>query len=77
VLIDINDEILNQIIVFMEGCQAQHLKILICYNLPAISIAIGKEKFISKIFPLFEKLVYDTNIQVRAKAIGCIHQVIP
>lgn len=51
------------------------LKLQLCYNLPAISQALGKDKFCAKIIAQIEKLLTDVDLCVRVKAIGAMGEV--
>jgi hypothetical protein len=70
-----SDEIISIILTYLEGIQTVPLKLLLCYNLPAISQALGKDKLCSKVIALLEKLLIDGDMSVRVKAMGAIGEV--
>jgi hypothetical protein len=71
-----SDEIVGIILTYLESLQTVTLKLLLCYNLPAIAQALGKDKLCSKVIALIEKLLADSDMLVRVKAMGAIGEVL-
>ena len=59
----------------MSKCEKSDEKLLICFNIPAIAKALGTLKFNKMFFPIYERLLNDSDISVRYKAIAAICDV--